>query len=513
MTLVWLIAIPALGAVLAWLSSRWGSQWPRWVAQAVMAANLILAIAVWLGVFGPAPAGPWLAELQLPWIPQLGITIHLALDGLSLLLVVLTQSLGLVAVAAGGDEIAERRGLFHFNLLWVLAGITGVFLALDLFLFYFFWEMMLIPAYFLFLWGGQRRLHAGFRFILFTQAGGLLMLLALVGLYFAHGQATGSYTFDYPELLRSADGSPVAFWLMLGFFVGFAVKLPVFPLHSWLPDAYTESATTATIVLSGLMAKTAGYGLLRFLVPLFPTAALAFAPMAMGLAVLGILYGAVLAFGQTNLKRLVACSSISHMGFVLLGVFAWNEMALQGVVMQMLAHGVSVAALFALIAALERRTGTREMARLGGLWAAAPRLGGMTLFFALALLGLPGLGNFVGEFLVLLGTFQVYPMAASLAAIGIVVATVYALWLIQRAFHGPIREGRRVPDLAATEMVVVGALAAAVLWLGLLPQPVMNTAGQALANLQASASNVVWSEPNVGALHQASPPSEEGDSQ
>jgi NADH-quinone oxidoreductase subunit M len=289
------------------------------------------------------------------------------MDGLSLLLVLLTVLLGLMAVVASWSEIRERVGFFHFNLLWVLAGIVGVFLALDLFLFYVFWEMMLVPMYFLIgIWGHESRIYAAIKFFIFTQASSLLMLLAIVTLFFLHHQQFGVYTFDYIALLGTPLGPGMAMWLMLGFFVAFAVKLPVVPFHTWLPDAHTEAPTAGSVILAGLLLKTGAYGLLRFVVPLFPEAARAFAPAAMVLGVIGILYGAVLAFAQTDLKRLVAYTSISHLGFVVLGIFAWNEWALQGAVMQMICHGLSTGALFILVGALQERLQTRDMGRMGG---------------------------------------------------------------------------------------------------------------------------------------------------
>ncbi len=486
MILIWLLVVPILGALLALSAARWHPAGPRWAALGTLAVNLALAVGLWVQLASrPAggEAGQWLAQVRLPWLPGLGISFHLGLDGLSLVLVALTAFLGLVAVAASWREVDDRVGLFHFNLLWVLAGITGVFLALDLFLFVFFWEMMLVPAYFLFLWGQERGLAAATKLFIFTQAGGLLMLVAIVGLAFLAGQGRGGPTFDYTELVTAPVQGAAALWLMLGFLAAFAVKLPVVPLHSWLPDAYALSPTAATVVLAGLMAKTAGYGLIRFVGPLFPEAARAFAPFGMALAVASILYGAWLAFGQTDLKRLVAYSSLSHMGFVMLGVFAWNEWALQGAVMVMVAHAVSTGALFILVGWLEERTRTRELGRLGGLWATTPRLGGVMLIFALASLGLPGLGNFVGEFLTLAGAFRSYPALAAVAAVGIVFATVYALWLIQRTFQGRNEAGWQLPDLRLREAAVAATLVLALLWLGLFPQPVLDATEQTLANL------------------------------
>ncbi len=487
MTLVWLVAIPAVAGPVAWASSRLGDLWPRWIALLALALELALVATIWVQSFGQAGftlQGPWLAEINLPWIPQLGIGFHLAMDGLSLVLVTLTALLGLVAVASAWREVQDRVGLFHLSVLWLLAGIVGVFLALDLFLFYFFWELMLIPTYFLFLWGYERRLYAAVKFFLFTQASGLLMLLSILGLYFLHGQATGSYSFDYMELLGTRIPQPMATWLMLGFFAAFVVKLPGVPFHTWLPDAYTQAPTAGSILLAGLMSKTAGYGFLRFLVPLFPTAAFQLAPLAMVLAAIGILYGAILAFGQTDLKRLIAYSSVSHMGFVLLGVFAWNQWSLQGVVVVMVAHGIATGALFFLAGTIRERVQTREMPSMGGLWETVPRMGGATLFFALAAMGLPGLGNFVGEFLVLVGSFRANATLAAVAATGAILSTVYALWMIQRVFQGPNEQGWRLPGFTAREAAAVAALIAALLGLGLYPQPVITAAAQGLGNLQ-----------------------------
>jgi NADH-quinone oxidoreductase subunit M len=500
MILVWLIVVPLAGGVLAWIVGRQSPRGARWVSLLTLAINLVFSLWLWVAHaarMGTAGSGPWLEELRLTWIPQLGISFHLAMDGLSLLLVVLTAFLGMAAVVSSWNEVTDRVGFFHFNILWTLAGITGVFLALDLFLFYFFWEVMLVPTYFLFLWGYERRVYAGVKFFIFTLVSGLLMLLAIIGLVFVHGQATGTYTFDYTELLGTQMPGTTAMWLMLGFFIGFGVKLPVVPFHSWLPDAYTQSPTAATVILAGIMAKTGAYGLLRFVVPLFPGAALQFAPVAMTLAVIGILYGALLAFGQTDLKRLVAYTSVGHMGFVLLGVFAWNQLALQGAVIEIIAHGISTGALFILVGALIERVHTRDMGRLGGLWGGMPRLGGVTLLFVLALIGLPGMGNFVAEFLILVGTFRVSVVAAVFASIGIVLAAVYGLWMIQRTYQGPVPGGLRLPDLSPREGIVTAVLVAAIVLLGLYPQPVIDSANHGLNNLMKAAGTADVAGPQM----------------
>jgi NADH-quinone oxidoreductase subunit M len=289
-----------------------------------------------------------------------------------------------------------------------------------------------------------------------------------------------------------------ALWLMLGFFVAFAVKLPVVPLHTWLPDAHTEAPTAGSVDLAGLVLKVGAYGLLRFAIPLFPEAALNFAPVAMALGVIGILYGAIVAFGQTDLKRLVAYTSISHMGFVLVGIFAWNQLALQGALMVMLAHGISTGALFILVGDLQDRMHTRDLNRMGGLWSTVPRMGGFGLLFAVASLGLPGLGNFVGEFLVLLGVYQVNLPIAILATLGFIVSTIYALWMIQRTFFGPNTADWQLPDSTARETAIMAALIAVIVWLGLYPQPVLNTARPALETLQQETATALRA--NVSSL-------------
>jgi NADH-quinone oxidoreductase subunit M len=488
MILVWLIAIPTFGGLLAWLLGRRHAGWPRWVALAALAIDLIPALILTArSVIGEfvAPGAPWLASFDLPWVPALGIRFFLAADGLSLVLVLMTVFVGIMAVASAWTEIQDRTGFFYFNLLWVLAGITGVFLALDLFLFYFFWEMMLVPMYLVIaIWGHENRVYAAIKFFLFTQISGLLMLVAILGLYFVHGRATGQYTFNYLHLLGTSLSPATARWLMLGFLAAFAVKLPVVPLHTWLPDAHTEAPTPGSVILAGLLLKTGAYGLLRFVVPLFPAAALDFAPLAMGLGVASILYGALLAFAQTDLKRLVAYTSVSHMGFVLLGVFVWNRLALQGVVMQIVCHAISTGALFMLVGSLQERLHTRDLSRMGGLWSTVPRLAAVTMVFALASLGLPGLGNFIGEFLVLVGTYRSSVAAAFLASLGLIGASVYALWIMQRAFHGSNQLGWKPADLCGRETAAMAAMIVVIVWLGLYPQPVIDTARLPLQHLQ-----------------------------
>lgn len=484
MILTYLILIPAIGGVLAWIASRWSVLAARWIALIAMALDFALALSLWVRFPMTMPPGilpGGLIEQQLPWIPSLGITYHLAMDGLSLLLVLLTTLLGVVSVACSWREITDRVGLFHLTMLLLLSGIVGVFLAFDLILFYLFWELMLIPMYILIaLWGHENRVHAAIEFFLFTFISGLLMLIAILGLY----SITGARTFDLAALAGAAIPIRYAIPLMLGFFAAFAVKLPVFGVHTWLPDAHTEAPTAGSVILAGLMLKTGAYGFMRFAIPLFPAASAEIRNIAMALGVVGIIYGAMLAFAQKDFKRMVAYTSISHLGFVLLGIYSGSRLALQGAVMQILAHGISTGALFLIAGMLQERTHTRDFNRLGGLWATIPKMGGFTLLFALAAIGLPGLGNFVGEFLVLLGVFQVSPIMAILGSLGFVLSVIYGLRLVHLSMQGPNVHDWRLPDLTARETVMLGILAIFIAWLGLYPTPIFRNARSSVETVQ-----------------------------
>jgi NADH-quinone oxidoreductase subunit M len=483
MMLLWLILIPMAGGIAAWIGDRKQGTIGRWIALASLITAFVITIGVTVGQAGAfaLTSNNWLMEYDVEWIAGFGIRFHLALDGLSLMMLLLTFFLGIIAVLISWSEIVERTGFYYFNLLWVLAGITGVFLTLDLLLLYFFWEVMLIPMYFLIgIWGHENRRYAAFKFFIFTQASGLMMLLAILGLYFIHGSATGAYTFDYLELLGTRLDPVTGLWLMLGFLIAFAVKLPVFPFHTWLPDAHAQAPTAGSVILAGLLLKTGAYGMLRFVLPLFPEASREVAPWAMLLGVIGILYGALLAFSQTDLKRLVAYTSVSHMGFVILGVFSFNEIALQGVVMQMITHGISTGALFILAGFLYERIHTRDVDRMGGFWHKMPFMGTVGLVFAMASLGLPGLGNFIAEFLTLVGAWSAAPVLTIMATVGVIAATVYSLRILQKVFMGPAPENLDLKDLNMREKVVLVPMVVLIIFLGVYPQPVLNVVRNAI---------------------------------
>lgn len=511
MILPWLILIPFIGGLLCWQGERFGLGVPRWVALFTMTLVFVLSLVLWtqgdysLASLTQHGATHWQSEFQIPWISRFGISFHLGLDGLSLLMIMLTGFLGVMAVVCSWKEIAEHIGFFHLNLLWSLGGVIGVFLALDLFLFFTFWELMLVPTYFLIaLWGhnpptGKGRIHAAMKFIIYTQTSGLLLLFAILGLVFVHYQGTGHLSFDYADLLNTKMGPHIEYMLMLGFFVAFAVKMPIVPLHSWLPDAHSLAPTAGSVDLAGLLIKTAAYGMIRFLLPFFPHASHAFAPIAMWLGVIAIFYGAILAFAQTDIKRLVAYTSISHMGFVMIAIFAGTQIALQGAMVQMLAHGISAAALFILCGEIFERLHTRDMRQMSGLWSRFAYLPPLSLFFAVASLGLPGMGNFVGEFLILLGSFKVAPVVTVIAAGGLIMASVYSLILVQRALHGPVpaNASEKVKDLNAREIVMMLSLVLILLYLGLYPQTILNTSHGAMTGVQQWYSAALSATQNI----------------
>ncbi|MCU5772762.1 NADH-quinone oxidoreductase subunit M [Erwiniaceae bacterium BAC15a-03b] len=494
MLLPWLILLPFVGGLLCWQFERFGTKVPRWIALITMGLTLVLSLQLWTqGDFMLTQVKglpQWQSEFSAAWIPRFGINFHLAIDGLSLLMVVLTGLLGLMAVLCSWKEIENNQGFFYLNLMWILGGVIGVFLAIDMFLFFFFWEMMLVPMYFLIaLWGhkasdGKTRITAATKFFIYTQASGLVMLIAILGLVFVHYNATGVWTFNYTELLKTPMSHGVEYLLMLGFFIAFAVKMPVVPLHGWLPDAHSQAPTAGSVDLAGILLKTAAYGLLRFSLPLFPNASAEFAPIAMGLGIIGIFYGAWMAFTQYDIKRLIAYTSISHMGFVLIAIYTGSQLAFQGAVIQMIAHGLSAAALFILCGQLYERLHTRDMRQMGGLWSRIKWLPGLSLFFAVANLGMPGTGNFVGEFMILTGSFKVAPVVIIIATFGLVFASVYSLIMMQRAYYGPAKSDTPLPGMSPREFLMIMVLVVLLVLLGVYPQPILDTSHAAMSNIQ-----------------------------
>jgi NADH-quinone oxidoreductase subunit M len=462
---------PLAGAVLIGLIPTKYEQQVRWAALAVTLLTFGLSLGVLVN-FDSGVAG-FQMRTTAEWIPDWGISYKTGVDGVSLWMVLLTTFLMPPAVLASWSITKRVKPYFVF-LLALETGMLGVFCSLDLFLFYIFWEATLVPMYFLIgIWGYGNRIYAAMKFFLFTLAGSLLMLVAILFLYFA---ARGEPTFDYEALLGTPLSLGTQRLLFLGFFASFAVKVPLFPLHTWLPDAHTEAPTAGSVLLAGVLLKMGAYGLIRFAIPLFPDASRELVPLVMGLAIIGILYGALVAAMQKDLKRLIAYSSVAHLGFVVLGLFVGSIQGMSGGILQMVNHGLSTGALFLLVGILYDRRHTRAISDFGGLAKAVPVLAGVFLLVALSSLGLPGLNGFVGEFLVLLGTFFEYRWWVVPASFGIVLAAVYLLWAYQRVFHGDVdrEENRTLADLRPRESLMLAPLVALIVFIGVYPKPFLD---------------------------------------
>ncbi len=474
------IFAPLVGAILLALFPARAVGLLRWAALVVTLVTFGLSLRI-LAAFDASEAGFQMRTVA-EWIPEWGISYMTGVDGISLWMVMLTTFLMPLAVLASWP-IARRAKPYFVFLLALETGMLGVFAALDLFLFYLFWEGSLIPMYFLIgMWGYGRRIYAAMKFFLFTLAGSLLMLVAILFLYFAARQPT----FSYPELLDMPLSLGTQRLLFLAFFASFAVKVPLVPLHTWLPDAHTEAPTAGSVLLAAVLLKLGAYGLIRFGIPLFPDAARELVPLIMTLAVIGIVYGALVAMMQKDLKRLIAYSSVAHLGFVVLGIFVGTIQGMSGGILQMINHGLSTGALFMLVGALYDRRHTRLIADFGGLARVMPVLAGVFLFVALSSLGLPGMNGFVGEFLVLLGTFLAYRWWVVPAAFGIVLAAIYLLWAYRRVFHGEVTHeaNRTLPDLRPRETLMLAPLLALIVFIGVYPKPF-------LERIEPSAQRVV----------------------
>jgi NADH-quinone oxidoreductase subunit M len=432
---------------------------------------------LWTG-FDPDQPGFQFVD-SFPWIPQFGITYHVGVDGISLLLVMLTTLLlPVVVLAAWSLEIEHIKSL-HITFLLLTTGMIGTFVALDLFLFYVFWEITLIPMYFIIgLWGGPRRIYAAVKFFIFTMAGSVFMLVAILYLAWFHHQQSGVWSYSYLDFLRTAPLLPTTggmfapgLLVFASFALAFAIKVPIFPLHTWLPDAHVEAPSTGSVILAAVLLKMGTYGLLRFNRALLPDAWEMFAPVLMVLAVVGIIYGALVAMVQPDLKKLVAYSSVSHLGFVVLGLAAGTQASTQGAILQMVNHGLTTGALFLLVGMLYERTHTRLIDRYGGLGGVMPIFTGIFLITTLGSIGLPGLNGFIGEFLILAGSWAEHPVAVVFAGLGIVLGAVYMLWMVQRVFWGPVHitANQGLPEINLREIFVVAPLVVLIIWIGVHP--------------------------------------------
>ena len=473
---------PVAGAIIMAFLPASRVRLVRWFSLAVTLAVFAVSLGLWRG-FEPR-AGFQFVE-RLNWIPAFGAEYHLGVDGLSLLLVLLTALLGPVVTLFSMEHVRVREKAYYATLLFLQAGLTGVFVALDLLLFYIFWEAMLIPMFLLIgIWGGPRRIYASVKFFLYTLAGSLLMLAAMLAVYLHHGARTGVYTFDLVALTQFSYPPQLQVWAFLGFFVAFAIKVPLVPFHTWLPDAHVEAPTAGAVVLAGVLLKMGTYGLMRFSLPLFPDASRYFAPEVLTLAVVGIIYGAVLALAQDDLKKLIAYSSISHLGFVVAGIFSFDPRGEAGAVLQMIGHGLITGALFLCVGMIYERTHQRSIPLLGGLAHRMPVYATLLAFFSLASLGLPGLAGFVGEFLILIGVFAAHPAFAVGVAVGIVLGAAYLLWMLQRVIFGVLPEKYAgLSDLSALEVLALAPLVALTIWIGVVPRPFLQVIESAIPAL------------------------------
>jgi NADH-quinone oxidoreductase subunit M len=471
LTLSWLV--PFVGALaLLLIPNRDGHRngLIRWLALAIALVGFALTLGLW--VWFDQGSSEFQFVERVPWIPAFGIDYYVGLDGISLLLVVLTGFLTPIALLSSWEGVEHKVKEFSVFILALHSAMIGVFISLDLFLFYVFWDAMLIPMYFLIgIWGYDQRIYAAIKFMLYTMAGSVLMLIAILGLAYLHSEATGSYTFDLLKLYTLQIAPETQRWFFLAFALAFAIKVPLFPFHTWLPDAHVQAPTAGSVILAGVLLKMGTYGLLRFAFPLFPTAAAEFAPWIAVLAVIGIIYGALVAMVQPDMKKLVAYSSVSHLGFVVLGICAMNVQGVQGAIYQMLAHGVSTGGLFLIVGMLSDRRHTRLISEFGGLKSVMPRLTAAFLIITLASIGMPGLNGFVGEFLIMLGAFRWDPRYVVGAGLGVILSAVYMLWMFQRVYYGPVtvEKNATLPDLRPREWAAALPLCAMAIVMGVFP--------------------------------------------
>jgi NADH-quinone oxidoreductase subunit M len=470
-----IVFIPLLGALLLILVPSSKSALIRGWSFAVMLIGFIVSLPLFWA-FDSTTAAFQFVE-KTPWIQSLGINYHLGLDGISLLLVLLTTFLGPIAILGSGAISKHLKGYF-ISILLLQTGMLGTFLALDLFLFYIFWEVMLIPMYFLIgIWGGVERIYAAVKFFIYTMIGSLLMLVAILWIYFNTTVPGIGHTFDYTLLLQHAAYPVQAqLWLFAAFALAFAIKVPMFPFHTWLPDAHVQAPTAGSVILAGVLLKMGTYGYIRFAMPMFPSGVEFFKPAMIALAVIGIVYGAMVSIAQKDMKKLVAYSSVSHLGFVMLGLFALNTQAVSGALIQMINHGLSTGALFLLVGVVYDRRHTRAIADYGGIAKVMPWYAVVFTVVALSSIGMPGLNGFIGEFLILVGAFKAFPIWAIISATGVILAAIYLLWMLRRVFYGPMtnKENESLKDLTAREWATLLPLLLFIVWIGVYPKPFLS---------------------------------------
>ena len=466
--------LPLFGAIILLFINGEKQERIKRVALAIAVIDFIISLPLF--ILFKSDTSEFQFVQNVPWIKEFGISYHVGIDGISLFLFLLTSFLSLICILASWN-IKDRIKEYMIAMLILQTGMLGVFISLDLFLFYTFWELMLIPMYLIIgVWGGPRRIYATIKFFVYTMAGSVLMLIAIIFLYFMHHKATGEYTFDLLKIYNLDIPLGAQFWLFLAFFFAFAIKVPMFPFHTWLPDAHVEAPTAGSVILAGVLLKMGTYGFVRFSLPLFPYASHQFVPLITWLAVAGIIYGALVAMVQQDLKKLVAYSSVSHLGFVMLGIFVFNIQGMEGGILQMINHGLSTGALFLIVGMLYERRHTRMIADYGGVTKKMPILAVFFMVATLSSIGLPGLNGFVGEFLVLLGTFKSNILIAVIATSGVILSACYMLWMFQRVMFNKITnpENNKLKDINKRELALLVPITILVFWIGIYPKPILS---------------------------------------
>ncbi|WP_348769517.1 NADH-quinone oxidoreductase subunit M [Buchnera aphidicola] len=493
MLLSLLVIIPFFSGIFSFLSVKLKKCIPRYISIIGIFLTLLVTIKIWFsGNFCISQVNHyphWNYQCILHWMPRFGIDFHLAIDSFSIIMLFLTFFLGIISILCAWNEIKENEGFFYFNLMLVLTGVIGVFIAVDLFLFFFFWEIILVPMYFLIaLWGNNKQnktsaIHAANKFFIYSQISGLIMLISILLLVFSYYQNTHILTFNYDLLLVNILDPRTEYIIMLGFFVSFLIKMPIIPFHGWLSDFHAQSSYCGSIDIIGALFKIAPYALFRYNMTLFPNVIQQISPIAMFLGLFSIFYGALLAFSQTNIKRLIAYASISHMGLILIAIYSDNKVAFHGLVIQIISNSLSTAALCILSGQIYKYFKTQNILKMGGLWSNIYWIPAFSLFFALANAGVPGTGNFIGEFLILFGIFQTYPIVSIIATISIIFSSIYSLYMIQRIYYGPSRRDNVILSPNIKEFLISIILIFSLVFLGLMPQKILNFSQDTISSI------------------------------
>ncbi|MFZ1987350.1 MAG: NADH-quinone oxidoreductase subunit M [Desulfatitalea sp.] len=476
--------LPLAGIALICCMSNKRLDLIRWAAFLTTVVTFVVSLPLYFGFDESA----WQMQFveNVPWVQRFGISYHMGIDGISLLLVMLTTFLSPLAMLSTWSAVTERVKEYMICLLFLEVGMLGVFCSLDFFLFYVFWEVMLIPMYFIIgIWGGPRRIYAAVKFFIYTMSGSVLMLIAILSLYFMMYKATGQYTFDILKYHDFAIPANIQFWLFLAFFLAFAIKVPMFPFHTWLPDAHVEAPTAGSVILAGVLLKMGTYGFLRFNLPMFPQATHDFVPFIFWLSVIGIVYGAYVSLAQEDIKKLVAYSSVSHLGYCMLGMFALNVEGIEGSTIQMINHGLSTGALFLIVGMLYERRHTRLISEYGGVMKVMPLFATLFLIVCFSSIGVPGLNGFIGELLILVGAFKASVPFASVAMLGLLLGAVYLLWMYKRVMYGPItnEKNKTLKDMSFREIAYLVPILVFIVWIGVAPKPFLNKMHASVAHL------------------------------